>query len=272
MRIRLLLCLTVLAASCIKRIAPSPGEARTTLSGVWLRFGQAQELPEGTEITWDFGDGTPPQTGAMVLHAFPRAGVFTVVETVRDKDGDTRSARTHVAVLKRQLQMAVPADVRAALLVPSPWTKAAVHREVAGKLSLGTFFDEVARTVSDAAGFDALDPKAAEANGFDPDKGAGFFTVPQDPEALVFAVGTLDDAKALAAARRLLSSPRGVGRFGAGPFQLSDAKLPDGTPVVLGQSAAGDKIAVVQRYGYLYIRTAGGSDPLLSLRTATALP
>ena len=272
MRNRFLLCAAfLLASSCIKRVAPDPGADRAAYAAVPIAFGQREAVPEGSEVVWDFGDGTQA-TGMQVTHAFPRAGVYTIVETIRDKDATTRTARTHVVAARRTVPMAVPGDVRAALMLPAPWKKVALHREIAGKLSLGAFFDEVARTVSDAAGFDALDPKAAEANGFDPDKGAAFFTVPQDPEALVFAVGTLDDAKALAAARRLLSSPRGVGRFGAGPFQLSDAKLPDGTPVVLGQSAAGDKVAVVQRYGYLYIRTAGGSDPLLSLRTAAALP
>src|SRR5207249_187898 len=162
---RFLLCAAfLLASSCIKRVAPDPGADRAAYAAVPIAFGQREAVPEGSEVVWDFGDGTQA-TGMQVTHAFPRAGVYTIVETIRDK-------------------------------------------------------------------------------------GAGFFTVPQDPEALVFAVGTLDDAKALAAARRLLSSPRGVGRFGAGPFQLSDAKLPDGTPVVLGQSAAGDKVAVVQRYGY----------------------
>jgi hypothetical protein len=91
--------------------------------------------------------------------------------------------------------MAVPGDVKAVLMLPTPWNKVQLHREVAGKLALGTFFDDVARAVSEATGFDALDPTAAAANGFDPAKGVAFFTVPQDPEALVLAVGTLDDAK-----------------------------------------------------------------------------
>jgi hypothetical protein len=274
MRTRLVLCAVLLAAGCVKRITPSPGEDRTTLSGVPLRFGQAQELPEGTTIIWDFGDGTPPQTGAVVDHAFPHggAGVYTVVETVRDKDGQVRTARTHVVALRRSVPTAVPADVRAVLMMERPWERVQVHREVAGKLSLGAFFDEVARTVSEAAGFNALDPKAAAENGFDPDEGVAFFTVPQDPEALVFAVGTSDDGKSLAAAKRLLSSARSWSRGTTGPFQLSEAKLPDGTAVLLGQNAAGDKVAVLQRYGYLYLCAPGASDPLLALRSVSLLP
>lgn len=268
-----LVCLAaVLATSCIKRVAPSPGEDRNTLSGVPLRFGQPQELPEGTAISWDFGDGTQPQSGAAVGHAFPRAGVFTVVETVKDKDGQTRTARTHVVALRRPVPMAVPGDARAVLYMERPWGRVTTHREVAGKLSLGAFFDEAARMVSEAAGFDALDLTSAQVNGFDPDKGVAFFTLPQDPEALVFAVGTADDAKSLEAARRLLTAPRGWSRAATGPFQLSDAKLADGTPVLLGQNAAGDKVGVLQRYGYLYLRLPGASDPLLALKSVAALP
>ena len=258
------------ATACVHRVAPSPGEDRTTLSGVTLRFGQPQQLPEGTTIVWDFGDGSQPLTGVAVDHAFPRAGVFTVVETVKDKDGQQRSARTHVVSLRRSVPMAVPADVRAVLYMERPWGRVQVHRDVAGKLSLGAFFDEVARGVSESAGFDALDAKAADANGFDPDEGVAFFTVPQDPEALLIAVGTNDDARALEAAKKLFASPGGWGRAAAGPYQLSEAKLPDGTPVLLGQNAGGDKVGVVQRFGYLYLRTPGASDPLLSLKSVGA--
>src|SRR5207244_1605799 len=148
-------------------------------AAVPLAFGKREAVPEGTEVVWDFGDGTQV-TGMQVTHAFSRAGAYTIVETIRDKDGPTRTARTHAAAAPPTVPMARPRRVRAAL--------------------------------------------------------------------------------------------RGGGGFGAGPVQLSDAKPPDGTAVVLGQSPAGDKVAVVQRYGYLYIRAAGGSDPLIALRTAGALP
>jgi hypothetical protein len=271
MRLRLACCaLALLAVSCVKRIAPSAGDDRTVVSGVPLVFGADTELPEGTEATWDFGDGTPPVKGGRVEHAFPRAGTFIVTETIRDADGQVRTSTAHVTVMRRSVPMAVPADVRAALILQTPWSKIPVHREVAGKLALGQFFDEAARSVSEAIGFDALDPTAAQANGFDPDEGVAFYTVPQDPEALVVAVGTSDDAKALAAARRMLT--HGVGRLAGGPFQLSEAKLDDGTPVLVGLGAAGEKVGVLQRYGYLYLRSAGATDPLAALKSAAALP
>src|SRR3989454_6106969 len=270
MRTRLVCCLLVLL-SCVKRITPDPGADRTTYSGAALRFGEAQQVSEGTQILWNFGDGTPPQQGASVVHAFSRAGVYTVVETIKDKDGQVRSSRTHVTALRRTVPMALPGDVRAALLVGTPWLRMAVHREVAAKLSMGSFFDDLARSVSEGAGFDVLDARAADENGFDPDKGVALFTVPQDPEALVFAVGTSDDAKALEAARRLLTSARAVGRYGGGPFTLQDAKLPDGTPMVAGRNAAGENIAILQRHGYLYLRLAGATDPAIALAGVGAI-
>src|SRR5712691_780203 len=273
MRLRLACCaLAVLAASCVKRVAPSAGIDRTTTSGVPLAYGADMEVPEGTEVVWDFGDGTPPAPGPRVDHAFPRAGAFTVTQTVRDKDGQTRTSTARVTVTRRSVPMAVPADVRAALILQSPWSKIPVHREVAGKLALGPFFDDVARSVSDAVGFSALDPRSASENGFDPDEGIALYTVPQDNEALVVAIGTSDDAKSLAAARRMLTHGAGPGRLGGGPFQLTEAKLEDGTPVLLGLGAAGEKVGVLQRYGYLYLRTAGVTDPQAALKSAAALP
>ena len=168
--------------------------------------------------------------------------------------------------------MAVPPDVRATFMVPSPWARMGVHREVAEKLSLGSLLSDLARTLSEGTGFDVLDPRAAEENGFDPDEGLAFFTVPQDPEALLFAIGISDVEKSLAAARRLLASARTVGRYGGGPFQLAEAKLPDGTPILVGRNASGDSVAVLERYGYLYLRLAGASDPAVALRTVAALP
>jgi len=103
---------------------------------------------------WDFGDGTPQGQGASVVHAFARAGVYTVVETIRDKDGQMRTGRTHVTALERTVAMAVPGDARAALLIPTPWARLPIHREVATKLSLGASLDELARSVGQGAGFE----------------------------------------------------------------------------------------------------------------------
>ena len=270
---RLLLCAALcLASSCIKRVAPGAVEDRVTTSGVPLRFGEPRALPDGTQILWDFGDGTPAAAGAVVEHAFPHAGAFTITQIIRDKDGQQRTSTARATVKARTVAMAVPADVRGALIVPRPWGRLSQHRRTAERLSLGSFYDEVARSLSDGLGFDVLDPKQADANGFDPDEGLALYTVPQDPEALVIAIGTSDDVKALASVRRLLSHDRAAGRFSGGAVSLSESKLDDGTPALTGQLPSGEKVAVVQRYGYLYVRTAGLSDPALALRSALLLP
>ncbi|MFL5309542.1 MAG: hypothetical protein ACJ79H_03705, partial [Myxococcales bacterium] len=143
-------------------------------------------------------------------------------------------------------------------------------RATAAKLALTDMFDETAAELSDALGFDALDPRAAQENGFDPDEGLALFTVPQDAEALVAAVGTSDDAKALAAVKRLLSHAS-EGRFAGGPFQLSDTKTQNGVSMLLGAGRGGEQVAVVLRYGYLYLRLPGLTDPALAMRGIVAL-
>jgi hypothetical protein len=185
-------------------------------------------------------------------------------------DGDKQSATSTATVLRRPVAAAVPADVRAVWIQEHPWDRVALHRATAAKLGLADVFDETARELSDALGFDAVDPRAAAQNGFDPDEGFALFTVPQDPEAFVAAVGTNDDAKALAAVKQLLS--RAVaGRFTGGPFQLSDTRLQNGVPVLLGAGRGGEQIAVVQRYGYLYLRLPGLTDPSIAFRGVTSL-
>src|SRR5205085_4099379 len=53
---RLLCCVAaVAAASCIKRVGPSPGDDRTIIAGVTLPFAEPGEIPEGSEVSWDFG-------------------------------------------------------------------------------------------------------------------------------------------------------------------------------------------------------------------------
>jgi hypothetical protein len=269
---RLLLCAALcLVSACIKRVAPGAVEDRVTTSGVPLTFGQPRALPDGARILWDFGDGTPQASGPVVEHAFPHAGAFTITQTIRDKDGQQRTSSAHATVKARTVAMAVPADARGALVVPRPWARLQQHRRTAERLSLGSFYDEVVRTLSDGLGFDALDPKQADANGFDPDEGLALYTVPQDPEALVITIGTSDDAKALAAVKRMLGRERVAGRFSGGAVPLSETRLADGTPALTGQLASGEKVAVVQRYGYLYVRTAGLTDPALALQSALAL-
>lgn len=261
----------LVCAACARQIAPAPGADRTVASGVPVTYGSQQDLPKGTRIVWDFGDGTPPVEGARVEHAFPRSGTYRVTETVITAEGAKQSATANATVLRRPVAAAVPPDVRAVWVQEHPWDRVALHRATARKLGLADVFEETSRALSEALGFDALDARAAQENGFDADEGFALFTVPQDAEALVAAVGTSDDAKSLAAVKRLLS--RAVeGRFAGGPFQLTDTKLEGGVPILFGAGRGGEQVAIVQRYGYLYLRLPGLTDPALALRNVVALP
>jgi len=260
----------LVCAACARHVAPAPGEDRTVASGVPVVFGSEQDLPKGTRVLWDFGDGTPPADGPRVEHAFPRAGAYRVTETVVGSDGQKLSASVNATVLRRPVPAAVPPDVRAAWVQERPWDRVTVHRATAAKLALTDTFDETAAELSDALGFEALDPRAAQENGFDPDEGLALFTVPQDAEALVAAVGTSDEAKALAAVKRLLSRAS-EGRFAGGPFQLTDTRTQNGVPMLLGAGRGGEQVAVVLRYGYLYLRLPGLTDPTLAMRGVIAL-
>ena len=265
MRLALAACAALLCASCVKRIAPSAGGARTVGSGVPQRFGSAQDLPRDTSVTWDFGDGTPHQSGPEAVHAFPRAGNFTVTETVREAGG-VRTDSARVTVLRRSVPMAVPADVRGVFLAQQPWTRAKAARTAARRIGLGDFFDETVGAVNDAVGFDTADAQAVAENGIDPDEGVALYTVPQDPEALVLCIGISDLPRAEAALRKLLTA-------GAEPFALTETKLPGGGRAVVGTAAQGTlRVGYLERFGYLYLRARGGTDPLLALASAAAVP
>jgi PKD repeat protein len=266
MRIAQAVCAALLCASCVKRVAPKAGGDRTVGSGIPQRFGEAQDLPEGTSIAWDFGDGAPPAQGAAVTHAFPRAGNFTVQETVRDKAGQVQTATARVTVLRRSVPRAVPADVRGAFIAEQPWRRTKAAREASRRVGLADLFEETVSTVNDAVGFDTTDATAASENGIDPDEGIALYTVPQDDEAVVLCIGISDMPKAEAALRKLLSA-------GAQPFTLTDTQLPGGQRAVVGTRTGGvQRIGWVERFGYLYLRTRGRSDPLVALATAAALP
>jgi len=63
--------------------------------------GSASRPYNGASIasyTWDFGDGSPQQTGAVQTHSFATAGSYTVTLTVSDSNGQTNAATSPVFV------------------------------------------------------------------------------------------------------------------------------------------------------------------------------
>jgi len=62
--------------------------------------GSGSRDPNGTvrELTWDFGDGTAPVTGARQTHTFADAGTYVVTLAASDDEGMTSTTSATVAV------------------------------------------------------------------------------------------------------------------------------------------------------------------------------
>ncbi len=106
------LCLVAVALvgpGCHRAVKPEVGGDRTVEAGVPVGFGS--EARDAPEVTWDFGDGTPPARGARVSHAFPRLGTYSV----RALKKDEVLASAQVTVVPRPVLRAIPADAEVAL-------------------------------------------------------------------------------------------------------------------------------------------------------------
>src|SRR5216683_3247639 len=181
----------LLCAACARHVAPAPGEDRTVVSGVPVAYGSDQDLPKGTRVIWDFGDGTPPVEGARV--DVPRhrdGGGRRRAEAEREREGDGAApARARGGAGRRARRLGAGASVGARQRAPGDRGEARAERRLRG-----------------------------------------------------------DRGRAVRCARiRRARRPLGAGR-------------------------GGEQVAVVLRYGYLYLRLPGLTDPTLALRGVIALP
>jgi PKD repeat protein len=95
-------------------------------TGQAIRFTDRTVVPGGEAYarSWSFGDGSTPQTGASVDHAFSRPGAYTVTLDVTTASGKTSRATFLVEVANRG-PTALGLDVTpAAIYVDSPNVKA----------------------------------------------------------------------------------------------------------------------------------------------------
>ena len=53
---------------------------------------------EITSFQWDFGDGNEVAEGAMVEHSYEAAGVYDVVLTITDANGQTATASMQITI------------------------------------------------------------------------------------------------------------------------------------------------------------------------------
>jgi hypothetical protein len=59
-------------------------------------FDAAPSVGRPTDYRWDFGDGSPGESGERICHVFPAPGVYAVLLTVEDDEGCVKQAIRHV--------------------------------------------------------------------------------------------------------------------------------------------------------------------------------
>ncbi|WP_223635034.1 PKD domain-containing protein [Corallococcus sp. EGB] len=191
----LLLAAVGLAAAGCRSVRPDLGPERTLEAGVPEAFGSS--AAKAPSVTWDFGDGTPPQTAPGVKHAWATAGRYTV----RALDGDKELARVVLTVVPRPVLRAVPEDAQTVLWVPR------LRGNVEGLVGFyGRLVGEAnaSRTLEDTPLVPLLlRGLSAGPSEVDPEEGFGFFILP-DFDGVVALLGVTDSRAALAAVAREL--------------------------------------------------------------------
>jgi hypothetical protein len=211
------------------------GENRTVEAGVPVGFGsEAQDAPV---VTWDFGDGTPPQQGARVSHAFPRAGTYTVRALVKGEREEVLDS-AQVTVVPRPVLRAIPADAEVAVFFSQLRGNVEPLLDFYSRL-VG---EERARGPLEEAPLLSLVLRApgGESQVVDFEEGVGFFSLPGF-EGTVGLLGVTDSQAALDAVVKELESS------GATVSQ----RQPEGT--VLFQRQNGAPLGLFADRGYLYL-------------------
>jgi hypothetical protein len=217
---RLVLLLPVVAVlACARGVRPT-GEESRSYAGVPVSFGEES----GPAVEWDFGDGSPQVTGALVQHAFSRAGRFTVIGTGRD------------GYSERRLIDVVPRPVTAA--IPSAATASVYLSQVGGNLEKVIDFlekllgAESAQRMLDNSPLSYLAVELSTGGGqsIDPEEGMGLFTT-RAFDGAVALLGVVEEEKTLLALVAHLESRGGIAR--QEPDRSVRIQRPDGGELVL---------------------------------------
>ncbi|HYO59443.1 PKD domain-containing protein [Archangium sp.] len=258
-----LVAVALVGPGCRRAVRPEVGGERTVEAGVPVGFGS--EARDAPVVRWDFGDGSPPQQGARVSHAFPRAGTYPVRALEKDKDEVLASAT--VTVVPRPVLRAIPADAEVAVFFPqlrgNVEPLVGFFSRMMGEAQARQSLEEaplLSLVLSDLRG----EPRVV-----DPEEGVGFFSLPGF-EGTVALLGVTETQAAVDAVVKELESggarvvrrePEGTVRFqreGGEPLLLFPDRgylylvVPD-SPEAGGMEEASGEIAKVQA-------RAGGTD------------
>ncbi|MFL5355230.1 PKD domain-containing protein [Archangium sp.] len=185
-----LVAVALVGPGCHRAVKPELGGERTVEAGVPVDFGS--EAKDAPVVRWDFGDGSPPQQGARVSHAFPRAGAFPVRALEQKKDEVLGSAT--VTVVPRPVLRAMPADTEFAIFFPQLRGNVEPMVGFASRL-MG---EKQARQALEEAPLLSLVLRELRGQPrlVDPEEGVGFFTLPGF-EGTVGLLGVTDASPAL---------------------------------------------------------------------------
>ncbi|MCY1045268.1 PKD domain-containing protein [Corallococcus sp. bb12-1] len=192
----LMVAVGLVAPGC-RSVRPDLGPERTLEAGVPESFGSPNA--KAPSVTWDFGDGTPPQTAPGVRHAWDAAGRYTV----RALDGEKELARVVLTVVPRPVLRAVPEDAQTVLWVPR------LRGNVEG---LVDFYERLVGSRNARSSLEdaplvplLLRSLSGGPTEVDPEEGFGFFLLPGF-DGVVALLGVTDMRAALEAVSRELRS------------------------------------------------------------------
>lgn len=219
--------LLLLSTGCIKRqVWPSLGGPRAVDTGVPVTFGS--EDPSAPELTYEFGDGSPPQTGKLIRHAYARAGSYQVFALHEGQPVDG----VLLTAVPRRITRAMPEAIHGAIFL----------RKVKGNLDPFVDFFERLAGAEAAQAFVEENPLvelgmelsagqgALAERGIDPEEGLGMFSVPGF-EGSVALIGVTEGEKALQSLETQLT--RAGTPAWTGSDQTTRVRLKDGREAAL---------------------------------------
>lgn len=234
--------LLLLSTGCFRTVRQSLGGDRQVDTGVPATFGS--EHPDAATLTYDFGDGTPPQTGKLVKHAYAQPGRYRVVSL----DGNTPVDAVVFTAVPRRVTRALPEKTNGVIF----------FRKLEGNLDAAVDFIEKLLGADAAQGFVEASPlvelgmelsasHTLHERGVDGEEGLGVFTL-NEFKGTIALIGVTDGQKALSALVQLIT--RGGSKSWSGNDDTTRVRLRDGR-----------EAALLLDRGYLYLMVPDAPAP-----------